>query len=157
MGDYDRPKITIWKTDDLPQMAGVKVIETTLIEQVSGHNIATANKIIGLGRGASKPETISTASEVADKLGAKIGVTRPLTEMDNFTVEDQIGQSGYTVKPEFILNLGIQGATQYVSGIEQSKMIISINNDKNAPIFAISDYGYVGDANEFIKELNAQL
>ncbi|OTN91601.1 electron transfer flavoprotein subunit alpha/FixB family protein [Enterococcus faecium] len=156
-GDYDRPKITIWKTDNLPQVAGLKVIETALIEQTNGHNIATANKIIGLGRGASNPETISTASEVADKLGAKIGVTRPLIEMDGFTVEDQIGQSGHTVKPEFIINFGIQGATQYVSGIEQSKMIISINNDKDAPIFAVSDYGYVGDANQFIRELNTQL
>ena len=92
-----------------------------------------------------------------NKINAQVGVTRPLTELDIFSIENQIGQSGHTVKPNVIINLGIQGASQYTTGMDKADLIISVNSDRNAPIFDISDYAYVGDVKEFLTELNLQI
>lgn len=110
--------------------------------------------IIGLGRGASDTETIKIAFEVPNKINAQVGVTRPLTELDIFSIQNQIGQSGHTVKPIVIINLGIQGANQFTTGMDKADLIISINSDRNAPIFDISDYAYAGDVKEFLTELH---
>ena len=84
-------------------------------------------------------------------------MTRPLTELDIFSIENQIRQSGHTVKPNVIINLGIQGASQYTTGMDKADLIISVNSDRNALIFDISDYTYVGDVKEFLTELNLQI
>lgn len=97
------------------------------------------------------------AFEVANKINAQVGVTRPLTELDIFSIENQIRQSGHTVKPNVIINLGIQGASQYTTGMDKADLIISVNSDRNALIFDISDYTYVGDVKEFLTELNLQI
>ena len=104
-----------------------------------------------------KKEKNKIAFEVANKINAQVGVTRPLTELDIFSIENQIGQSGHTVKPNVIINLGIQGASQYTTGMDKADLIISVNSDRNAPIFDISDYAYVGDVKEFLTELNLQI
>ncbi|MFZ2532139.1 MAG: FAD-binding protein [Streptococcus suis] len=110
--------------------------------------------IIGLGRGVTDTETIKIAFEVPNKINAQVGVTRPLTELDIFSIQNQIGQSGHTVKPKVIINLGIQGASQFTTGMDKADLIISINSDRNAPIFDISDYAYAGDVKEFLTELH---
>lgn len=116
-------------------------------------SIKNASRVIAIGRGSSDKKTIELINTLSNKLGAKIGVTRPLTDLKPFTVDDQIGQSGNTIKPKLLINLGIHGAAQYTTGITNSEIIISINNNKNAPIFNVSDYMYIGDATEFITEL----
>lgn len=103
-----------------------------------------------------KKEKNKIAFEVANKINAQVGVTRPLTELDIFSIENQIGQSGHTVKPNVIINLGM-GASQYTTGMDKADLIISVNSDRNAPIFDISDYAYVGDVKEFLTELNLQI
>ncbi|WP_422804424.1 electron transfer flavoprotein subunit alpha/FixB family protein [Streptococcus sp. FT1-55] len=134
----------------------IRNIKMIPVEQQT-KGISDAKKIIGLGRGATDTETIKIAFEVANKINAQVGVTRPLTELDIYSIENQIGQSGHTVKPNVIINLGIQGASQYTTGMDKADLIISVNSDRNAPIFDISDYAYVGDVKEFLTELNLQI
>lgn len=128
----------------------VKIIEETPLLSKSD-SIANADRVIALGRGASDDKVISLAEELARKLGAKIGVTRPLTDHSKFSGEDQIGQSGNTVAPKLLINVGIHGAVQYTTGIEKSELIISINKDPKAPIFKYSDFSYVGDSKDFLE------
>ena len=109
--------------------------------------------MIAVGRGAYNSKTLPLINELAHKLGAKIGVTRPLTDLEPFSVDDQIGQSGNTISPTLLINLGVSGAVQFTSGIEKSELIVSINNNPKAPIFDYSDYSYIGDAKEFLESL----
>lgn len=117
-----------------------------------GNSIANADRVIAIGRGAIDDKTLALVEELALKLGAKIGVTRPLTDHPKFTVDDQIGQSGNTIAPQLLINLGIHGAVQFVTGIGNAEFVISVNTNKDAPIFDHSDYGYVGDAADFLTE-----
>ncbi len=109
--------------------------------------------MIAVGRGAYNSKTLPLINELAHKLGAKIGVTRPLTDLEPFSVDDQIGQSGNTISPTLLINLGVSGAVQFTSGIGKSELIVSINNNPKAPIFDDSDYSYIGDAKEFLESL----
>ncbi|MCY9806192.1 electron transfer flavoprotein subunit alpha/FixB family protein [Lentilactobacillus senioris] len=122
----------------------------------SAANISDANIVIALGRGANNPKTIELAHQLADQLGGMVGVTRPMTDNPEFGHELQIGQSGHTIAPKLLINLGISGAVQYLVGIKNAKQVVSVNTDPDAPIFAESDYGYVGDANEFLTALLAK-
>ena len=116
-------------------------------------SIANADRVIALGRGMSGEEHINKASRLATKLGAKIGVTRPLTDLPSFSVDDQIGQSGSSIAPKLLITLGVHGAVQFTTGITKSKYIVAINNNPKAPIFDIADYGFVGDAKSFVEAL----
>lgn len=118
--------------------------------------VGDASRVVALGRGAANTATIDTATRLAEKLGGRIGVSRPLTYLDRFTHDDQIGQSGNTIHPDLILNFGISGAVQYLVGMQSAKTIVAVNSDSNAPIFDVADYGYVGDANAFMTALLAQ-
>ncbi|MFA5692595.1 MAG: electron transfer flavoprotein subunit alpha/FixB family protein [Acholeplasmataceae bacterium] len=118
-----------------------------------GDSISNANRVIAVGRGAYNQKNLPLIEELALKLGAKIGVTRPLTDLHPFSVDDQIGQSGNTISPRLLINLGVHGAVQFTSGILKSELIISINNNPKAPIFDYSDYSFIGDAHDFIKAL----
>ncbi|KRM94376.1 electron transfer flavoprotein FAD-binding domain protein [Lentilactobacillus senioris DSM 24302 = JCM 17472] len=122
----------------------------------SSANISDANIVIALGRGANNPKTIELAHQLADQLGGMVGVTRPMTDNPEFGHELQIGQSGHTIAPKLLINLGISGAVQYIVGIKNAKQVVSVNTDPDAPIFAESDYGYVGDATEFLTALLAK-
>lgn len=117
-----------------------------------GDSIANADRVIAIGRGAVDEQTVELAQKLAQKLGAKIGVTRPLTDNPRFTVDDQIGQSGNSIAPRLLINLGIHGAVQYVTGIGNAEVVISVNTNPEAPIFDYSDYSYVGDAKDFLEE-----
>lgn len=128
----------------------VKIIDETPLLSKSD-SIANADRVIALGRGAVDDKTIILAEELARKLGAKIGVTRPLTDHPKFSGEDQIGQSGNTIAPKVLINLGIHGAVQYTSGIENAELVISIDKDPEAPIFNYSDYSYIGDSADFLE------
>lgn len=132
--------------------AGI-TIEAEHVILSNSDNIANAKRVIALGRGAADDQSIQLAEELAGKLGAKVGVSRPLTDKPQFNVDDQIGQSGNTIAPSFLINLGISGAVQYVSGIENTDIIVSVNTDKQAPIFKVSDYCFLGDAKTFLTEL----
>lgn len=132
-------------------------IENEQIAVSSATGISGASKVIALGRGAKSDDTVALTRKIAARLGASVGVSRPLTDRSDFTVEQQIGQSGNTIAPDLLLNVGISGATQYLVGIDQAKLIVSVNRDASAPIMAQSDYTYTGDADAFLKALAKRL
>lgn len=143
--------VTVTEVDDLvfKEAKHVKIIgETPLISK--SDSIANADRVIALGRGAVDDKTIALAEELARKLGAKIGVTRPLTDHAKFSGDDQIGQSGNTIAPKLLFNLGIHGAVQYTTGTENAELVISVNKNPEAPIFNHSDYSYIGDSADFL-------
>jgi electron transfer flavoprotein alpha subunit len=89
----------------------------------------------------------------ADRLGAHIACTRPLVEAGWFDAKHQIGLSGRTVKPRLIITAGISGSVQFAAGMRSSDIIIAVNNDKNARIFDIAHFGFVGDLYEILPRL----
>ncbi|SDQ25246.1 electron transfer flavoprotein subunit alpha/FixB family protein [Carnobacterium viridans] len=144
--------VTVTEVNDLAfkEAKRVKIIEETPLLSKSD-SIANADRVIAIGRGAVDDKTVELAEELARKLGAKIGVTRPLTDHPKFNGEDQIGQSGNTIAPKLLINLGIHGAVQYTTGIGNAELVVSINKDPEAPIFDHSDYSYIGDSASFLE------
>jgi len=141
--------ITFHPVDRLQVKTATPVVNTAT-------TVGDASRVVALGRGAASAATISTATKLAEKLGGRIGVSRPLTDQERFTHDDQIGQSGNTIHPELILNFGISGAVQFLVGMQDSQTIVAVNSDPDAPIFDVADYGYVGDATAFMTALLAQ-
>lgn len=133
------------------------VITNEQIAVSASTGVNGASKVLALGRGAASDQTVALARKIAAALGASVGVSRPLTDRPDFTVDQQIGQSGNTISPDLLINVGISGATQYLVGIDQSKLIVSINREADAPIMKQSDYTYVGDANTFLQALAKRL
>ena len=140
-----------WKKDDQLQ------IKSRVLPVQKAKDIKQAKRVVAIGRGSKTTKDIEVAKSLSQKLNASLGVTRPLTDLEEFTITDQIGQSGQTIAPDLLINLGISGAVQYTSGISNAKIVVSINTDKNAQIFKHSDYFFVGNAQEFAKSLEAIL
>ena len=97
------------------------------------------------------------AKELADLLGGVVACSRPLVEANIYDAKHQIGLSGRTVKPKFIICLGISGAVQFAAGMKASDCIVAINLDKTAPIFDVAHYAIVGDVNEIVPSLISKL
>lgn len=152
--EVDKKDVKITIVNDLVIEDNQKI--TVLNEKAllsKSDSIGNAQRVIALGRGMKFEKNSEIISNLANRLGAKVGVTRPLTDLSNFTNEDQIGQSGSSVRPKLLLTLGVHGAVQFVSGIKEAEIIVSVNNNSNAPIFDYADYKYVGDAKEFVEAL----
>ena len=116
-------------------------------------DISEADVIVAVGRGAQSEGMRTYAHEFAELLGGVVACTRPLAEANIFDAKHQIGLSGRTVKPKFIICLGISGAVQFAAGMKSSDCIVAINSDKNASIFDVAHYGIVGDVNEIVPML----
>ena len=126
-------------------------------ESSGGVDLSTAEFIVSVGRGIGKEENIPIAEELAGKINAQIGSSRPVVDAGWLDHSRQIGSSGQTVSPKLYFGLGISGAIQHLVGMKGSKQIIAINKDKNAPIFEIADYAVVGDLLEIIPKLTDSL
>ncbi|MDR3355339.1 MAG: electron transfer flavoprotein subunit alpha/FixB family protein [Synergistaceae bacterium] len=149
-GRIENPTGQVIKEDiDVPDDENYQVVGRSTAN-VCETSVADADKIVCIGRGACGEGTVETARDLAGELCAALGVTRPLTDSGQFTHDDQIGQSGTTVKPKLIINFGVSGAVQYTVGMQNSELIVSVNKNEDAPIFGLSHYGYVGDAAEFM-------
>ena len=116
-------------------------------------DISESDVIVAIGRGAMGENMRKMAQELADLLGGIVACSRPLVENNMFDAKRQIGLSGRTVKPKFIICLGISGAVQFTAGMKASDCIVAINTDKNAPIFDVAHYQIVGDVNEIVPQL----
>ena len=116
-------------------------------------DIAEADVIVAVGRGASSESLRQGAKELADLLGGVVACTRPMVESNIFDAKRQIGLSGRTVKPKLIICLGISGAVQFAAGMKASDCIVAVNTDRNAPIFDIAHYCLIGDVNEILPRL----
>ncbi len=121
------------------------------------NSLDSAEIIVAGGKGMQSKSGFNLIKQLADKLGGVIGASRVAVEMGLASQECQIGQTGKTVSPKLYIACGISGALQHTIGMDKSSKIIAINSDKNAPIFKIADYGYVGDAFEIIPQLIEKL
>jgi electron transfer flavoprotein alpha subunit len=120
-------------------------------------DIAEADVIVAVGRGASSEATRNQAKELADLLGGVVACSRPMVESNIYDAKHQIGLSGRTVKPKLIFCLGISGAVQFAAGMKSSDCIVAVNTDPSAPIFDVAHYCVVGDVNEILPKLIAKI
>lgn len=127
----------------------IRVAETMPAKNNADSILAADTVVVG-GRGA-EGDNFALLEQFADKLGAAIGGTRPLADTGVIPFENQIGQTGCTIRPEICISLGVSGAIQHTEGIKDTKLFIAVNEDEHAPIFHVADYGVVGDMKEILE------
>jgi electron transfer flavoprotein alpha subunit len=120
-------------------------------------DLGRADVIVAVGRGIGKQEKIGIVEELAKALGGQLAASRPVCDNEWLPMDRQIGSSGQTVAPRLYVAIGISGAIQHLVGMKNSGTIVAINKDANAPIFAVSDYGIVGDLFEIVPALTEKV